>query len=314
MLPSTTVRPPRGVRLALRLGYPLAGLLLFLLLTLAVEAAAQASDSFDGVLGRADRVGEPVALVVAGALGLLLGVVWSSSVLAEALRAQVGGRAISLTWDDARVSVPRTLIQEVVVGSDVVLLGAGTVELARVRCDLDRPALLEALAEHGYPAPRAEDPHENVFTPWERSAQDLPRQERRLLAARAEALTDGAHGDAELLRRQLAARGVMVRDVHRPGRRARVQEWRRHPRGRSRDERERRPRRRPPRTGPPACRRPERPCRRPARRRPPALDRRGAARGRAAHAARRARLTSAATSPHGSEPSRFHHHIRANVR
>lgn len=226
MPPSTTVRPPRGVRLALRLGYPAAGLLLFLLLTLAVEAAAQASDSFDGILGRADRVGEPVALVVAGALGLLLGVVWSSSVLAEALRAQVGGRAITLTWDDARVSVPRALVEDVVVGADVVLLGAGTVELARVRCDLDRPALLEALTEHGYPAPRAEDPHEDVFTPWERTAQDLPRQERRLLAARAVALTDGAHGDAELLRRQLAARGVMVRDVHRPGRRARVQEWR----------------------------------------------------------------------------------------
>ncbi|GAA1624217.1 YqeB family protein [Georgenia ruanii] len=226
MLPSTTVRPPRGVRLALRLGYPLAGLLLFLLLTLAVEAAAQASDSFDGFLGRADRVGEPVALVVAGALGLLLGVVWSSSVLAEALRAQVGGRAITLSWDDARVSVPRALVEDVVVGTDVVLLGAGTVELARVRCDLDRPALLVALVEHGYPAPRTEDPHEEVFTPWARTAQDLPRQERRLLAARGEALTDGAHGDAELLRRQLAARGVMVRDVHRPGRRARVQEWR----------------------------------------------------------------------------------------
>ncbi|KAE8762275.1 YqeB family protein, partial [Georgenia thermotolerans] len=226
MLPSTTVRPPRGVRLALRLGYPLAGLLLFLAITLAVEAAAQASDSFDGILGRADHVGEPVALVVAGALGTLLGVVWSSSVLAEALRAQVGVRAITLTWDDARVSVPRTLVEDVVVGADVVLLGAGTVELARVRCDLDRPTLLTALTDHGYPTPRAEDPHEEVFTPWERTAQDLPRQERRLLGARAEALTDGAHGDAELLRRQLAARGVMVRDVHRPGRRARVQEWR----------------------------------------------------------------------------------------
>ncbi|WP_448073752.1 YqeB family protein [Georgenia yuyongxinii] len=225
MLPSTTVRPPRGVRLALRAGYPFAGVLLVLGLTLLLEWAAQAT-TFDGILGRGGYVGEPVALVVGAVLGLVLGLVWAGSVLGEALRAHVTSRSITLVWDDARVSVPRSLVAAVVLDADLVLVGAGTVELARVRCDLDRGDLLAALAAHGYPEPLPEDPNGARFAPWRRTDATLPRQERRLLAARGAALAEGGHGDAELLRRQLAARGVMVRDVHRPGRRSRVQEWR----------------------------------------------------------------------------------------
>ncbi|MFD1506178.1 hypothetical protein FE374_17770 [Georgenia yuyongxinii] len=225
MLPSTTVRPPRGVRLALRVGYPLAGVLLALGLTLILEWVAH-STTFDGVLGRGGYVGEPVALAIGAVLGLVLGLVWALSVLGEALRAHVSSRSVTLVWDDARVSVPRSLVEAVVLDADLVLVGAGTVELARVRCDLDRAELYAALAAHGYPEPLQDDPNGTQFVPWRRTDTELPRQERRLLAARGAALAEGGHGDAELLRRQLAARGVMVRDMHRPGRRSRVQEWR----------------------------------------------------------------------------------------
>lgn len=225
MVGTTSVRLPRPVRTALFVGHPTAGALLGLLIGLALEWLAQVSAGFDGLLGAGGHVGEPVALGVASGLGVLVGVLLAVTVYGESLRARVGDRALTLEWDDARVSVPRHLVSAVVLAEDLVLIGPGTVELARVRCDLDRAALRRALDAHGYPEPLTEDPHEDAFAPV-CPAGGLATADLRLLEARSAALTDGAHGDAELLRRQLAARGIMVRDLHRPGRRSAGQQWR----------------------------------------------------------------------------------------
>ncbi|MPV38298.1 YqeB family protein [Georgenia subflava] len=225
MASSTTIRLPLRVRIALCTGHPLAGAVLGVGVALLVEWLAETSVTFDGVMGAGDRVGEPVALTVLGGLGLLVGLVLAVSVLGESLRAQVSDRAITLEWDDARVSVPRPLIRSVVLDGDLVLLGPGGVELARVRCDVDRGELRRALAAHGYPEPVSTDPHADAFVPV-CPAGGLTEQDLRLLSARARAVAAGEHGDAELLRRQLAARGIMVRDVHRPGRRSAGQQWR----------------------------------------------------------------------------------------
>ncbi|MHB1290097.1 YqeB family protein [Georgenia sp.] len=224
---TTTVRQSREVRVALLLGYPIAGGLLASLAVLLVEWFAQASPAFDGVAGRGGHVGEPVALVVGAVLGIVGGAVWGGSALGESLRAVVGDRALTLTWDDARVSVPRTLVRTVVLDGDLVLIGPGAVELARVRSTLDRRDLKEALRRHGYPPAAKADPFAPAFTRWSAGTPELDTQEHRLLAARGTALAIDAFGDAELLRRQLAARGVMVREVFRAGRRERAQEWRR---------------------------------------------------------------------------------------
>lgn len=223
---TTTVRQSRGVRVALLLGYPVTGAVVLTLLVLAVEWFAQVSSSFDGVAGVAGHVGEPVALVLGAVLGAAAGAIWGGSALGESLRAVVGDRALTLTWDDARVSVPRALVRTVVLDGDLVLVGPGGVDLARVRSTLARRDLAAALRRHGYPAPTPTDPFAADFVRWHPGTPELGTQEHRLLAARAEALTIDAAGDAELLRRQLAARGVMVREVDRAGR-DRVQEWRR---------------------------------------------------------------------------------------
>lgn len=225
MAGTVTVRLPRRVRVALFTGHPVAGVLLGLLAGLGLEGLAQVSEGFDGVLGVGGHVGEPVALAVMAGFGLLAGVLLASTVYGESLRARVSSRALTLEWDDARVSVPRHLVSTVVLAEDVVLIGPGTVELARVRCDLDRAALRDALETHGYPEPVDADPHDAAFVPV-CPVGGLTTSDLRLLEARSAALADGAHGDAELLRRQLAARGIMVRDLHRPGRRSTRQQWR----------------------------------------------------------------------------------------
>lgn len=223
---TTTVRGSRRVRVAMLVGYPLAGAVLVTLAVLLLEWFAQTSSGFDGVAGRGGHVGEPVALVVGAVLGAVGGAVWAASALGEAMRAVVGDRALTLTWDDARVSVPRALVRTVVLDGDLVLVGPGAVELARVRSMLDHRELASALRRHGYPAVVSADPFAPAFVRWDSGAPELDTQEHRLLAARAEALAIDAAGDAELLRRQLAARGVMVREVMR-GRGGRAQEWRR---------------------------------------------------------------------------------------
>ncbi|WP_043500435.1 hypothetical protein [Georgenia sp. SUBG003] len=225
MAGTTSVRLPRRVRAALFVGHPVAGGLLGLLTALGLEGLAQVSGTFDGILGVGGHVGEPVALAVTAGLGVLVGVLLAVTVYGEALRATVSHRALTLEWDDARVSVPRHLVTTVVLAEDLVLIGPGTVELARVRCDLDRTALREALERHGFPEPADADPHDDAFVPV-CPAGGLTTDDLRLVEARSAALTNGAHGDAELLRRQLAARGIMVRDLHRPGRRSPGQQWR----------------------------------------------------------------------------------------
>lgn len=225
MVGTTSVRLPRRVRAALFAGHPTAGALLGLLAGLALEGLAQISAGFDGLLGVGGHLGEPVALGVMTGLGMLVGVLLAATVYGESLRAEISSRSLTLEWDDARVSVPRHLVSAVVVAKDLVLIGPGTVELARVRFDLDAVAFRRALEAHGYPEPLDEDPHEDAFLPV-CPAGGLTASDLRLLEARSAALTDGAHGDAELLRRQLAARGIMVRDLHRPGRRSAGQQWR----------------------------------------------------------------------------------------
>lgn len=166
-----------------------------------------------------------LTLLIAGAIGGLGGVVFAAAMLAEALRAHIGPVDITLAWDDARLCVPKRLIRHITIGADLVIFGERGIELARVRNDLDTPALRRALAQAGYLQVSDVDPYAAAFSAAT-SAPVLTAPIRRLLQARAHALHNRAHGDAELLRRRLAAMGVVVRDVHRRGRHASRQEWR----------------------------------------------------------------------------------------
>ncbi|MGC5614883.1 YqeB family protein [Georgenia sp. Z1491] len=219
---ATRVRARTGRRLSLAVGLPLGGAVVGALLALVVELVAHLT-AFGGVLGYGDRLGEPVALLVGVGLGVVLGAVVAAAALRETMRAEVSDRSLSITWDDARVCVPRALVGTIVLGEDLVVLGRGGVELARLPLRLSEEPLRRALVEHGYPEPQDDDPHEDDFRTWT-EGDALDDATARLLAARAAAVQDGQHGDAELLRRQLARRGVMVRDR---GSRPAQQQWRR---------------------------------------------------------------------------------------
>lgn len=166
-----------------------------------------------------------LSILIAAIIGAIGGVIFAAAMLAEALRAHINDAEIILAWDDARLCVPKRLIRHITIGTDFVIFGERGIELARVRNDLDCACLRRELAAGGYQNVSDRDPYAADFSAAT-SAPALTAPIRRLLQARSHALTNRAHGDAELLRRRLAAMGVIVRDVHRPGRRAERQEWR----------------------------------------------------------------------------------------
>src|SRR5699024_1379679 len=94
----------QGARRArLMLGLPLLGVLAGAVLALGIELIAELT-GFAGILGRADHLGEPVGLAVGAVVGLALGAIVAGGALREAMRAEVSGRAIGITWDDAHVT------------------------------------------------------------------------------------------------------------------------------------------------------------------------------------------------------------------
>lgn len=69
-----------------------------------------------------------------------------------------------------------------------------------------------AFAEFDYPWAGTKDPREAAFTAWIDRSAELDDSVHALLRARRRALTDKRWGEAEAVREDLAARGVVVRD------------------------------------------------------------------------------------------------------
>ncbi|MDO5723911.1 MAG: hypothetical protein Q4P33_05880 [Flaviflexus sp.] len=192
----------------------LGGILACLALGLLIELLAQRT-SFPGIFGRGDRLGEPVLLWVCAALGALFGLGAGAAVLGESLRIDVSTPALTLAWGDARVRVRREIITDIALGGDLIIYGTGGIELARVSlAHVDTDRLSKALQRYGYPEPSFTEI--GIFSP---DLSTLPAPARRIIARRQEALAAGNDEIAELLRRQLVAMGIMVRDVGR-GRRS----------------------------------------------------------------------------------------------
>lgn len=98
-------------------------------------------------------------------------------------------------------------------GPDLVLLDAGTVELAREKAsDLPWRRIQEAFERFGYPWRGLADPHDAQFRRWVDGHPDLDAGAHELLRRRARAVRDERHGDAADALDRLREHGVVVRD------------------------------------------------------------------------------------------------------
>lgn len=221
-----TIRPTFGHCALLCLVGPIVGGLLGLMAGFLFELAISSPWlAVNGMFGLGEYVGEPLMLLIMAGVGATAGAIFAATMLGESLRITVTERDIEVSWDNARVSVPAAMVQSVVIDEDIVILGEDGIELSRVRNDVNSRELIDALIDAGYSSILTRDPYDNEFRA-EEDHRGLAEDAQKLLAARACAIRNGAHGDAELLRRRLASHGVMVRDIHRRGLRPLRQQWR----------------------------------------------------------------------------------------
>ncbi|GAA1174157.1 YqeB family protein [Nesterenkonia xinjiangensis] len=96
---------------------------------------------------------------------------------------------------------------------DLVLLARDSRELSRTPSENGLASeLKEAFGMFGLPWSGTTDPRDVEFHPWVDRSRELDAELHTMLRERRRALADGRSGEAESLRDQLTAHGVIVRD------------------------------------------------------------------------------------------------------
>ncbi|MCD0446614.1 hypothetical protein LO763_23635 [Glycomyces sp. A-F 0318] len=210
----TTVADPAWARPALLAGLPLVGAALGWGLSLVAEWITGLSwFPFQGLFELFTDLPETVRLIVALALGLVVGVLLALWAIHEMLTVTVGSARLELERGDYRRGVDRADTASVFVqDKQLVVLGHRRQELARVPFDLDRDELAAALRRHGYAWLPDGDPYADEFRRWVPGAEGLPKGADAVLKARGQALEKSKEDDLRELRDELAVLGVVVYD------------------------------------------------------------------------------------------------------
>lgn len=210
----TTVADPAWVKPAFLVVPPILGAALGWGLSLVAEWITGLSwFPFQGLFELFTDLPETARLVVALALGLLVGVVLGLWAVHETLTVHVGTARIELKRGDYDRALDRADVASVFVEDKrLIVLGHRRQELAHVVFDLDRDRLADALRRHGYAWRPDGDPYAAEFRRWVPGADGLPKGADPLLKARGQALEKSKGDDLRELRDDLADLGVVVHD------------------------------------------------------------------------------------------------------
>ncbi|WP_144022769.1 YqeB family protein [Asanoa hainanensis] len=180
---------------------------------------------FRGVFRWIDEAPDPQATLAAVGVGAAVGLVVTFLAIADMLVVRVGLGEVTLTRGGNQAKARRAARSEVTAAffdrDELVLLGRDARELAREKTDLSKKDVAAAFTGQGYPWLAAGDPHRAEFRIYTRLDDDLPGVAHGLLMDRATALEKGKTEEAAMLREQLLALGIVVRDEKKK------QHWRR---------------------------------------------------------------------------------------
>jgi hypothetical protein len=168
---------------------------------------------FQGLFELFTELAEPVRLIVAIAVGLIIGLLLALWIVHEMLTITVGRDRLELKRGDYAREIERADVASVFVEEKrVVVLGRRRQELASVEFDLNRDKLAEALRRHGYTWLPDGDPYAAEFRRWVPGADGLPQGANPVLKARQQALEKSNTSDLRELADELADLGVVVHD------------------------------------------------------------------------------------------------------
>lgn len=155
----------------------------------------------------------PTATIVLICIGAVGGAVLALSRYDTLGLVEVSDDVVGLQRSQERVEVPRARFGGAFLdGEELVILDTSSAEVARMATDLGPDRLAAAFERHGY-AWSAGDPHADDYQRWLDGTPDLDAHLHALLRARREALEKEDAADAAGLRADLAARGIVVRDL-----------------------------------------------------------------------------------------------------
>ncbi|WP_143049979.1 YqeB family protein [Asanoa ishikariensis] len=178
-----------------------------------------------GVFRWIDEAPDPQATLAAVGVGAVVGLIVTFLAVADMLVVRVGPGEVTLTRGGNQAKARRAARGEVTAAffdrNELVLLGREARELAREKTDLSKKDVAAAFTGKGYPWLADGDPHRAEFRIYTRLDDDLPGVAHGLLMDRATALEKGKTDEATMLRDQLLALGIVVRDEKKK------QHWRR---------------------------------------------------------------------------------------
>lgn len=156
-----------------------------------------------------DSVWVPVIGAVVGIIAGVLFVFYAFSVI---LKMTITDQDVTLVYNDKEEKLQKKDISAIFLdGKEIVFLGNHGQELYRRETDNKKQAIAEAFQQHFFPW-KDEDPYANQYHRWVPDHPDFPAAVNTLLAARERVIQEGNEKEIDILRRDLAAEGVVIRD------------------------------------------------------------------------------------------------------
>ncbi|MDN5918794.1 MAG: hypothetical protein L0I76_27495 [Pseudonocardia sp.] len=198
----------------LRIGLPIVGFGLGFVVAPLVRWLLSTVDAAPGLLRILAQLPTGWAVLVTTLIGVCVGLWLAHETRHEALLLTVDHDHVLLAQEGEERYLGRDRIDAVFRdGSDLVLLDAGTTELARNKAsDLAWNQVQEAFERFDYPWRGSADPFDAQFRRWVDGHPDLDATAHGLLRRRARALKDERSGEAGDALDQLRDRGIVVRD------------------------------------------------------------------------------------------------------
>jgi hypothetical protein len=211
--PSTELGLSLTDRLVLVAGGPLLGALLgFFLPPLAGWLLSLRWVPEHGALRLVDSWDGPLAPLLLGGGGLLLGLVLAGLAIVTTLKVTVADEWIRVQKDDKKRTIDRAEVDAVFVdGKKLVILDRESRQLLRETSESKSADIAGAFTAHGYPWVKA-DPYEALYRRWVPDTPDLPGAVNALLKAREAALKKKAGDDIAELHDEVQKLGFVVRD------------------------------------------------------------------------------------------------------
>ncbi|SDQ29217.1 YqeB family protein [Actinopolyspora saharensis] len=208
------VRMPRGYLWLFRLGCPLLGFGLALVVKPLTRWMIETLDSAPGPLRLAAGIPTSWAIPVLVVIGIGAGCWLSHEAERDSLAVTVRPDGVIAAQRDTERYIQRSRIGAVFTDPEelVVLTPAGREILRSSATDLSKTQLTEAFRHHDYPWWGTRDPHEEHYRNWMDGDPDLDEGIHALLRTRQEALRSDNRAETERVHTQLQDEGIAVRD------------------------------------------------------------------------------------------------------